>query len=189
MALSGLSQESMLRGPGWRFMQIGRRLERAMQTATIIENLIVPEVNEQDQTVLIQALLLTLENLSSYRRRYRARMGVQSSLDLVLLDTSNPRSVLFQLEELGIHLRALPKALETRHELPVEERAALEAETLIKLSLLKELSVRKEGERLRLKNHLTRLIELLGVVSQCVSDKYFDHKTSSQQLVSSALGD
>ncbi|HEY7771825.1 MAG TPA: circularly permuted type 2 ATP-grasp protein [Marinagarivorans sp.] len=189
MALSGLSQESMLRGVGWRFMQIGRRLERTVQTAAIIDNLIVLEVGEQDQSTLIQALLQTLENLISYRRRYRARMGVQSSLDLVMLDTSNPRSLLFQLEELGKHLRALPKVPETRHELALEERAALEAETLIKLSLLKELSSRDDGQRKILKQNLEQLTELMAAVSSHVSDKYFDHKNSSQQLVRNAIGE
>ena len=189
MALSGLSQESMLRGVGWRFMQIGRRLERTVQTAAIIESLIVPEVNEQDQSALIQALLQMLENLISYRRRYRARMGVQSSLDLVMLDTSNPRSLLFQLEELSKHLKELPKVPETRHELALEERAALQAEALIKLSLLKELSLREDGQRKILKNHLEQLTELMGAVSRYISDKYFDHKNSSQQLVRNTIGE
>ncbi|MDZ7923387.1 MAG: hypothetical protein U5M23_04870 [Marinagarivorans sp.] len=97
--------------------------------------------------------------------------------------------LIFQLEELGVHLRALPKATEARHELPMEERAALEAETLIKLSLLKELSARKNGQRYRLMEHLTKLVGLLGLVGQCVSDKYFDHKTSSQQLVNRTTGE
>ena len=104
MALSGLAQESMLGGVGWRFMQIGRRLERTVQTAGVIQHLLVVETNEHDQSTLIQALLLTLENLISYRRRYRARMGVQSSLDLVMLDINNPRSLIFQLDELNKRL-------------------------------------------------------------------------------------
>jgi uncharacterized circularly permuted ATP-grasp superfamily protein/uncharacterized alpha-E superfamily protein len=189
MALSGLSQESMLRGVGWRFMQIGRRLERTMQTAAIIDKLLVVEVNEKDQSTLIQALLQTLENLISYRRRYRARMGVQSSLDLVMLDVSNPRSLLFQLDELERHLQALPKVPEVRHELALEERAALQAQTLIKLSLLKELSVREDGERKILKQNLAQLTELMISVNSYVSDKFFDHKTSSQQLVRNTLGE
>ncbi len=189
IALSGLAQESMLRGVGWRFMQIGRRLERTVQTAAIIENLLVAEVSEHDQSTLIQALLLTLENLISYRRRYRARMGVQSSLDLVMLDTSNPRSLMFQLEELNKHLARLPKIPETRHELSLEERAALEAKTLIKLTLLKDLSAREDGQRKTLKKQLKQLTALMGDVSAYVSNKYFDHKASSQQLVSNSVGE
>src|SRR5690606_35203063 len=106
MALAGLTQESMVRGIGWRFMEMGRRLERGMQTTSVIQCLLVPEVSEPDQNVMIQSLLLSLEALISYRRRYRARMGVQSCLDLVMMDTNNPRSLLYQLEQLNKHVSA-----------------------------------------------------------------------------------
>lgn len=188
MALSGLAKESMVRDFGWRFLDIGRRLERALQTTTIIRNLLVPEVSPVDQKTLIEALLQSLETLISYRRRYRARMGVQPSLDLVMMDTSNPRSLLFQLEQLNEHICALPKTPDNRHELPPAERAVLEGESLIKLSLLTELSAREDGRRKHLDSSLQHLSKLLGTISNLVSDKYFDHRESSQQLVRNNWG-
>ncbi len=186
MALSGLSHESMVHGVGWRFMEMGRRLERGTQTANIIRELLVPEVNPSDQQVLIEAMLLTMETLISYRRRYRARMGVQSSLDLVMMDTSNPRSLLYQIDKLAEHIQHLPKAPDNRHELATEERAILEAQTSIRLSLLTELSnVRDEGQRKMLLACLDRLSELLGTMSNLITDKYFDHRETSHQLVRS----
>ena len=185
MALSGLAQESMVRDFGWRFMEIGRRLERAHLTATLIEQLLVPEVSESDQTQLIEALLLSLESLISYRRRYRARMGVQSSLDLILMDTSNPRSLLYQILLLSEHVCALPKSSEARHELSPKERALLECETAIKLSLLTELSSREDGERVKLKKLLKHNTQQLETLSNMISDAYFDHREISQQLVRS----
>lgn len=183
MALSGLAHESMIRDVGWRFMDIGRRLERALQTTSIIRCLVVPEVPEADQNVLLQSLLLSLEALISYRRRYRARMGIQSTLDLVMMDTANPRSLLHQLEQLSEHVRNLPRSPDGRHELPPEERATLQAETLVKLSLLTELSQREEGERVNLKQMLINLNGALATVSDLISGKYFDHREASQQLV------
>lgn len=183
MALTGLAKESMIRDFGWHFMEIGRRVERGFQTATIIQGLLVPEVPEVDQQVLIQALLSSLEALISYRRRYRARMGVQSSLDLVMMDTSNPRSLLYQIEQLSEHIKVLPKKQEVRHQLAPEERAVLEIETTIKLSLLTELSSRSEGKRERLDNCLGRIKSQLSLISNIISDKYFDHRETSQQLV------
>jgi len=183
MALAGLSQESMVRGMGWRFMDIGRRLERSLQTTVIINRLIVPEVPENDQNTLILAMLMTLEVLISYRRRNRARMGVQTSLDLVIMDCNNPRSVLYQVERLFQHVEMLPKANDIRHELSPEQRAVLEAQTLIKLSLLTELSSREEGHRKKLKNHLIKLKHAFFNISDIITDKYFDHRQPSQQLV------
>lgn len=188
MALSGLAYESMIRGMGWRFMQMGRRLERALQTTRLLQLLLVPEVNVQDQNMLIQAVLQTSENLISYRRRYRGRMGIQSSLDLLMLDTSNPRSLLYQFEQLRLHIKALPRAIETRHELSLEERAVLEGETMVKLIQLTELCIREDGQRTYLDEVLGKLMGLLGDVNQHVSDKYFDHKTNVRQLVSSNWG-
>ncbi len=186
MALAGLAQESMVRGIGWRFMQMGRRLERGLQTTTIIDSLLVPEVSGSDQNTLIEAMLLSMEALISYRRRYRARMGVQTSLDLVMMDMSNPRSLLFQIEQLAEHIQKIPKSPDTRHELSAEERSVLEAQTLIKLSTLTELSTRDEGQRKALKETLARMKTLLGAISNFITDKYFDHRETSRQLVRSS---
>lgn len=186
MALSGLAQESMIRDVGWRFMDIGRRLERALQTTTIIRCMVVPEVPEADQNVLLQSLLLSLEALISYRRRYRARMGIQSTLDLVMMDTANPRSLLYQLEQLSEHVRNLPRSPDGRHELPPEERATLQAETLVKLALLNDLGKCEEGVRPNLNQLLVNLNGALATVSDLISGKYFDHREASQQLVKSS---
>ena len=185
MSLSGLAQESMVRDFGWRFMELGRRLERALLTTTLIENILITEVNESDQAILIEAMLWSLESLISYRRRYRARMGVQSSLDLVVMDTSNPRSLLFQIEQLSDHIDALPKTNESRHQLTAKERAIIECETLIKLSVLTELSTRENGKRVQLEDCLSRTKKLLWGLSEFISDGYFDHRENSQQLVRS----
>ncbi len=185
LALTGLTQESMVRSTGWRFMEIGRRLERGLQTIAIIRNLAVQKNAEPDENTLLQALLQSLEVLISYRRRYGTRMTIASSLDLVMMDASNPRSLAFQLEQLGLHIRSLPKATQQHHELAPEERAALEAETLLKLRQLSELSMPEDGKRQQLDSSLLRLKHLMASISTFVSAKYFDHKQPSQQLVSS----
>ncbi|WP_239923705.1 circularly permuted type 2 ATP-grasp protein [Agaribacterium haliotis] len=185
MALSGLVQESMVRNIGWHFLQLGRRLERGMQTATIISEFLSPELAPAEQNILIEAMLLSMETLISYRRRYRARLAVQSSLDLVLLDTSNPRSLLFQIEAIDEHLKRLPTNQEPRHELQPEQRAILEAQSSLKLSVLTELSQRDGGERKKLSDKLAQVGELLALISTQISDKHFDHRESSRQLVRS----
>jgi uncharacterized alpha-E superfamily protein len=183
MALSGLSQESMVRDFGWHFMEIGRRLERAHLTTVIIEQLLVPGVSETDQAVLIETLLLSLESLISYRRRYRARVGAQSSLDLIMMDTTNPRSLLYQIDALKTHISALPSKTEGSHELTEKERLLLECETVLKLPRLSELSIRTDGKRLKLAASLTRMKDLLMALNNSITDTYFDHRETSQQLV------
>lgn len=65
-ALSGLVDESVVRGPGWRFLDIGRRLERALLVLGLTEALL-------DGGVLqLEALLAACESLAAYRRSFRS---------------------------------------------------------------------------------------------------------------------
>ena len=185
MALSGLTQESMIRGVGWRFMEIGRRLERGLQTVTLLRLLMAHELNETEQKSILQAMLLILEVLITYRRRYRGKLDVVRGLELVLLDTSNPRSLLYQIELLQTHISQLPEVGISSRELQAEERALLEAVSTLRLSHLVDLAKanEKDSRREHLDQTLARLYHLLTTTGTAVSDKYFDHRVGPQQLV------
>ena len=185
MALSGLAQESMIRGVGWRFMEIGRRLERGLQTITLIRALLVKALPDGEQAALLQAMLQVLEVLITYRRRYRARMDMAQGLELTLIDTSNPRSLLYQFEQLQNHISQLPEVGISSRELQAEQRALLEANTTLRLSHLVDLARAGEESQRRdeLDQVLGRLYHLLTTIGTAVSDKYFDHRVGPQQLV------
>jgi len=184
MALAGLSQESMLRGIGWRFMDMGRRIERAVQTVSIMEHLLLPVLPDQDQNTMLETLLLSVEALISYRRRYRARMGVAQALDLVMLDGSNPRSLVYQFNQLKSHIDSLPRAKNTV-ELSAEERTVLSGETSIRLSSIITLAEVEGETRPNLAKLLHDVHDNLKQLSIEISDKYFDHRVGPQQLVRS----
>ncbi len=95
----------MMRGLGWHCMELGRRLERATQSSALMNCLLSTVLPEPEQSRVNEALLLTLEGLISYRRRYGARTAIQTSLDLVLLDGDNPRSIIYQLTQMLAHVR------------------------------------------------------------------------------------
>jgi uncharacterized circularly permuted ATP-grasp superfamily protein/uncharacterized alpha-E superfamily protein len=183
MALSGLSQESMIRGIGWQFMEIGRRLERGMQTISIMENLLTQKVSESDENTLYQALLQSVEALVSYRRRYRAAVNTRQVLELVLLDESNPRSLLFQCMQLRDQVCKLPRTKSSSYELSPEERSVIECETSVRLSSLDAICEVAEETPERLKAHLDKLNDLLANTSDLVSRKYFEHRVGPKQLV------
>ena len=185
MALSGLAQESMIRGVGWRFMEIGRRTERGLQTVTLVRELLAEPESLAEPAPVLQAMLLALEVLITYRRRYRGELSAVRGLELVLIDTSNPRSLLYQLEQLQDHVRALPDVGISSRELQPEERALLEAVSTLRLSHLVELAnvSQDSGKRSLLDETMERMHSLLTTTSTAISDKYFDHRTSPQQLV------
>jgi len=183
VALSGLMQESMVRGVGWRFMELGKRVERSQQIITTVRNLMTPVTGEADQATLLTTLMTSMEVLITYRRRRRQRSGIELGLELVMLDPTNPRSLLFQLEQLQRHLEELPSADANPGELQEEQRALLAAVTSLKLARLPQLVEAVGAEREELEQLLLQLDKLLLDFNTLISDKHFDHRIDSQQLL------
>jgi uncharacterized alpha-E superfamily protein len=104
---AGMASENMTRGAGWRFLEIGRRLERGIFTAQGARGgFALAPVNWES------AMRLALELCDStitYRARYLAALQAGPVLDLVLADDTNPRSLAFQLLRLDENLAALPR--------------------------------------------------------------------------------
>lgn len=152
LALSGLCHESMIQGMGWRFMDMGRRIERAIQTLTLLRCTITPVLDDTDAFVVLESVLLSVEALITFRRRYRTDMNTMNTLELIMLDESNPRSLLYQIESLENHFANLPQA-KSHHRLSKEGRLILEAKTALQLSDLEELnqfsSVKKETSQIQ----------------------------------------
>lgn len=110
IALSGSIQESMTRGSGWFFFNIGRKIERGIQTATLLESLMMTSLNVKNHNfVAWQVLLKTVENLYSYRRLYGTKLSAKNIFKHLLLDTANPRSLIYQLEITQHYLGKLPQ--------------------------------------------------------------------------------
>jgi uncharacterized circularly permuted ATP-grasp superfamily protein/uncharacterized alpha-E superfamily protein len=189
MALSGLMQESMVRGVGWHFLDMGRRVERAIQIMKTITTLITPVSEKSDHETLLHAMLRSMEVLITYRRHSRNRAGLELGLELVMLDSSNPRSLIFQFEQLQNHFAALRKGTNNLRELVEEDRVLLEAVTSLKLSRIIQLVATTKGSRQNLSVLLTQLNKLLSDFSNIVSDKYFDHRIDPQQLVTTFWGE
>ena len=116
-ALFGLEQESMVRGPGWRFLTIGRRLERATQVVALMRGLRVADavrpVDGRQATSLsatLEVLLELAESFMTYRERYFASVQKAPVLQLLLVDPENPRALTFQLTILRDQLAELLEA-------------------------------------------------------------------------------
>jgi len=103
-ALSGLAQENMTRLAGWRFLELGRRIERALLTCRLTRCFAQPGGPDGELDVLLELA----DSQISYRQRYVMIAALTPVVDLVMLDPNNPRSVVFQLERIETHLGALP---------------------------------------------------------------------------------
>jgi uncharacterized circularly permuted ATP-grasp superfamily protein/uncharacterized alpha-E superfamily protein len=103
-SFSGLAQENMNQIAGWRFLEIGRRIERALATSRFIRQFAFGEAPDEALDVLLELA----DSQISYRLRYVMIASRTPVIDLVALDPNNPRSILFQLTRMEAHLAALP---------------------------------------------------------------------------------
>lgn len=122
-ALSGLLAENFIRGPAWRFLDMGRRLERGLTLCAITASL----AGEEGEPAEALGVLLDLSDSQiTYRSRYLTGPRRDPVLDLLLLDPDNPRSLAFQLARLVQHIDALPRLSEDLlPEAPLREARAL----------------------------------------------------------------
>ncbi|HEY3694155.1 circularly permuted type 2 ATP-grasp protein [Phenylobacterium sp.] len=102
--LSGLAQENMNRVAGWRFLDIGRRIERGINTCRFARQFAEDEAGQDE----LDLLLDLVDSQITYRSRYVVGIALAPVRDLVLLDPFNPRSMAFQVDTLKAHLAALP---------------------------------------------------------------------------------
>ncbi|MCB1336940.1 MAG: circularly permuted type 2 ATP-grasp protein [Maritimibacter sp.] len=105
---SGLVHENMYRSEGWRFLSIGRALERADGMAALIAAFVEAEAPAGSLDLAVEVA----DSVITHQRRYRVETSRETVVDLLALDAENPRSVLFQLGELKHQIEALPGAVE-----------------------------------------------------------------------------
>jgi uncharacterized circularly permuted ATP-grasp superfamily protein/uncharacterized alpha-E superfamily protein len=120
-AFSGMEMENMTRGHGWVFLDLGRRIERAFNLALLLKTL---AGNAAQLEPLLEPALEIADSVMTYRRRHFAMPRLESVLDLLLLESGNPRSVAFQVECIHEHAVGLPEALSTDGVREIRRRAA-----------------------------------------------------------------
>jgi len=105
-AVGGLETERMIRDEGWRFVSLGRCIERLLfVTATVAE---VVASEDAAEPALLEWLLDLSDNTLIYRARHTHQPEWPPTADLLLFDRHNPRSLAYQLGKLGKHVRLLP---------------------------------------------------------------------------------
>lgn len=123
-ALSGLLSENFVRGPSWRFLDLGRRTERALGICATVREL----ARFDEQAEALGVLLDLSDSQITYRARYLTGPRRAPVLDLLLLDPDNPRSLAFQAQAITAHIAALPSLTEDMlPEAPLLEARALAA--------------------------------------------------------------
>lgn len=179
-ALSGLATESMTRGQGWRFLDMGRRIERAHQTLKLVNGTLVETNGELIPR--LEAVLEVADSTMTYRYRYLTSLQLAPVLDLVLIDETNPRAVGFQFAALADHVKQLPGdpiEIEQRE----EPRLVLAAQAALRLSDVDAFcEPDAEGSRQLLRAFVEDLDDKLRRISEAVTQRYLVHTGVSHRL-------
>ena len=104
-ALSGLIRENMTRDHSWRFMEIGRRLERGLQTLSLLSG--IPFCTRNGFNASLETLLEVSDSRMTYRVRYMSVPVIPLVFDLLSCDTGNPRSLIYQVLKLRQNISVL----------------------------------------------------------------------------------
>ncbi|HUF61778.1 MAG TPA: circularly permuted type 2 ATP-grasp protein [Verrucomicrobiales bacterium] len=183
--LSGLFMENMVRGDGWIFQDLGRRIERALQMCNLIYSTLTPPC--RNPNALLRPLLQCSDSLITYRRRYFTSLQTVSVLDLLICDPDNPRSIAFQLHRIEEHLGGLPHRAQS-HALPLPlDKTSLRLTSQTGLCDVAGLAETNRGRRLKLARFLDALASGLGIFSEQLAEHYFAI-TYRQSTASAARG-
>lgn len=97
-ALAGYAFDDMTRDDAWRFLVMGRQLERITFLSSLTNEIVgLPRANADS---VLNSLLEIGNSSLTYRVRYQRHPELLPVLDLLLLDDSNPHSLCFQFEAL-----------------------------------------------------------------------------------------
>jgi len=179
-AFSGLVMESMTRGQGWHFLNIGRRMERATQMVDLIRHGL--GTKPTSSTSRLTTLLEIADSSITYRSRYLTTMQTDLVLDLLLVDEGNPRSLAFQLKRLDEYIARLPETKNSARR-STESKYIMSLISSIRLVEIGDLiELREDGQWTGLDEFLNKLAADLRGLSSALTSSYFNHSIPAQQL-------
>ncbi len=172
-ASSGLVMENMTRGLSWRFLDIGRRMERARHVIDLLAGTLF--VRSGDLGRVLDALLSVSDSSMTYRSRYLAAPQFAAVLDLLLCDDSNPRAVAFQFAQLAGHVDRLV-ALRDSGPIRPEQRLMIGLSSMVQTAELESLATTDAQDRYAALGLLLDVLRSrLWELSETLTAEYFTH--------------
>jgi uncharacterized alpha-E superfamily protein len=178
-AFAGLLAENPTRGHGWRFLGMGRRMERALQMLELLRVGVAQAPFPDDP--YLEVLLQVADSSTTYRSRYLASIRTRYVLELLLVDEANPRSVAFQAAALLERVRELPRppgeSAEQSEDIALAERLCQR----LRLDQLDDLKRRApDTSRPALEATITLLRRDVTELSDAITARYLVHSAAAQ---------
>jgi uncharacterized circularly permuted ATP-grasp superfamily protein/uncharacterized alpha-E superfamily protein len=173
-SLTGFAMDNMTRDDGWRFLIIGRRLERLSFLANTVANFLrMPSARGPG---CLEWLLELSDSIITYRSRYSRAPELLPVLDLLVFDDSNPHGVIFQASVVARYLDRMARELDEQSESNLPEVLSrlrdFDMESLAHMDF-SECHVCASCEKLA--DLLKELDAAVGQLSAWLGMRYFTH--------------
>jgi len=136
-SVSGLVFDGMNRGPAWRFLELGRCIERTSATARLL--LSAESKRGPSDPAILKSLVEVLDVRMTYRFRYRENFYRNAVLDLTITDETNPRSLANQIDRLVAQVDRLP-GYEARPLRSAEMRIVMQTAHVVRMLTSEDLA-------------------------------------------------
>jgi uncharacterized alpha-E superfamily protein len=110
MLYFGVTDITMFRGEGLCFMNVGKYIERAIQSSEILDiklNNLSYDLDQPTDTAYWKYLLMSISGYSLYLKQYQSGFEARNIIDQVLFNVNFPRSVLYSLNHLHRYFERL----------------------------------------------------------------------------------
>jgi uncharacterized circularly permuted ATP-grasp superfamily protein/uncharacterized alpha-E superfamily protein len=182
LSFSEMTRQTMYRGDGKVVYRIGQLTEDILMELTQFKSILSRKQEESTEFQLLEALLLSNQNLITYRSIYRTYLEIDSTLDLLVLNKQNPNSLLSQLESL---LSLTSSLVQTNGGTGDNEISKLVFEAYSQVRLMKTDELikvdEKTGQRLQLEEFCDKLQSQIEQVSSKINATYFSHTVYQPQ--------
>ncbi|HKY13510.1 MAG TPA: circularly permuted type 2 ATP-grasp protein [Microthrixaceae bacterium] len=180
LALAGLSAESLVRDPGWHFLEAGRRIERAVHLCSLLTATVDERRDTATDSLVLESVLTASESIITYRRRYRSQAQLQTVLDLLLLDDHNPRSLVYQVERLVDAVGNLPAVGTSRSD--AERRALDLAAAVHEIDTAQLAQSQPDRARPALREFLAATTRALAAIAASIERDHFTPELPQQAV-------
>jgi len=176
--------ETFPRDNGFYLLESGKNVERILSLISIFRSTFSFKKNEEEEAVLIEAILENHHLLAQYRNIYKSHLSLKAVINMVFLEKNLPYTLSFLLDTLTKYLSKLPKTMEP-NQLSIAEKSVLEASTIIKLINAETLVKADENTNFRhqLDKTLSDVFELTSNVSNNLASLYFNHSVMQHSLL------
>jgi uncharacterized alpha-E superfamily protein len=178
-ALAGFALDDMTRDDGWRLLMLGRHLERTQFLCDVLRLRLATE--QQSEQTDLEWLLGINGSTVDYRARYMSTPQLSSTLDLLIRDNENPRSLAFQRDAMQSLLAALGASLHVTTDTALNEPLAELCD--LDFGLLEGDGPGASYARRKLGDALEAVGDAAMGMADRLSNRHFAHVKSDMQVV------